>query len=804
MKILSTALLALMLIASGQPARAQISFRAASSATVAGGVVPAFRAATSAVASGGTLTITKPSGTAANDVLISSVAVTPSSVAITPPTGWTLVRRTDNAGPTSNSLAVYYKVAGASEPTSYAWGMSGASFGVGGIQGFTGVDTANPINIENGQSTPSSTSHATPSITTTVANAMLVTSHSFASSSSWTPPSGMTESFDKANGSANATGLTVEGSRVLLAAAGASGTKTATAAANADAGNAHILALKPVNTSLSLATPTGTVAGDVMIAAIGFNNSSAAITAPTGWTSVRRTNNSNTTSNTLAVYRRTAASGEPASQVFAVAGGNFLVGGIQSFSGVDTTNPIDVENGQTTPSGTAHDTPSVVTSTANAMLVTAHTYASSNTWTPQSGLTEAYDRPSGNNNNTGQAITGTWALQATPGATGAKRSTAGGNADVGVTHILALRRFVPNSPPSVSLVSPTAGATFNAPASITLTATASDPDGTIQKVDFFYGGTNLITTVTTAPYTFTWTNVPQGNYSLTAVATDNQNASTTSAPVSITVNRVPGLQFVHVDHLNTPRAIYDDQQHLEWKWDQQEPFGDNAPDENPSGLGSFTFPLRFQGQYADNETTLAHNFFRDYSASIGRYEESDPIGLRGGLNTYAYVRANPLRRSDRLGLWGIGGFGGGSIDFGDGRGNSIQAQSGVGLFGNSAGFSIGAYTASRLDNSAAPSSENFVIGASAGLASGIFATTAPRASDLAGPFDTWTLNIPAVSIQVATDGTTWIVSLNFLPSWGASFSRVTVTTENTWDSNPNYGAGNTPRYDEKISPRICR
>src|SRR4051812_18310095 len=329
--------------------------------------------------------------------------------------------------------------------------MSGASFGVGGIQGFTGVDTANPIHIENGQSTASALTHATPSVTPTVANAMLVTSHAFASSSSWTPPSGMTESYDKANGAANATGLTVEGSRVLLALAGASGTKTATAAANADAGNAHILALKPINTSLTITTPTGTVAGDVMIAAIGFSNSGAAITPPSGWTLVRRTNNTATTSNALAVYRRTAVAGEPASHAFAVAGGNFLVGGIQSFSSVDTANPIDVEAGQSTPSGTAHDTPSVTTTTANAMLVTSHTYASSNTWTPGTGLTESFDRPSGNNNATGQSITGTRALQATPGATGAKRSTAGGGPDVGATHILALRRFVPNSPPTVSL-----------------------------------------------------------------------------------------------------------------------------------------------------------------------------------------------------------------------------------------------------------------------------------------------------------------------------------------------------------------
>jgi len=333
----------------------------------------------------------------------------------------------------------------------------------------------------------------------------------------------------------------------------------------------------------------------------------------------------------------------------AMASDNFLVGGIQSFSGVDTANPIDVEAGQTTPSGTAHDTPSVTTTTANAMLVTSHTYASANTWTP-TGLTESYDRPSGNNNATGQSITGMRGLQPTPGATGAKRSTAGGGADVGVTHILALRRFVPNSPPTVSLTSPANGSTYNAPASVTLTATASDSDGTIQKVDFYYGGTNLIGTVTSAPYTLPWTNVAQGSYSITAVATGNLNATTTSAPVSITVNRAMALNFIEVDHLNTPRLIEDANLQVVWRWDQQEPFGVNVADENPSGLGAYEFPLRFPGQYADIETGLAYNLARDYDPGIVRYVESDPLGLKGQLNTYSYVMANPLSFADPSGL----------------------------------------------------------------------------------------------------------------------------------------------------------
>lgn len=85
----------------------------------------------------------------------------------------------------------------------------------------------------------------------------------------------MTESFDRPSGANSATGLSVEGSRVLMAAAGSSGTTSATAAGNADAGNAHLLALRPASVNLSIATPSGTTTGDVMIAAIGFNNSGA-------------------------------------------------------------------------------------------------------------------------------------------------------------------------------------------------------------------------------------------------------------------------------------------------------------------------------------------------------------------------------------------------------------------------------------------------------------------------------------------------------------------------------------------------
>ncbi|MDF2454713.1 MAG: hypothetical protein K0R51_706 [Cytophagaceae bacterium] len=91
-----------------------------------------------------------------------------------------------------------------------------------------------------------------------------------------------------------------------------------------------------------------------------------------------------------------------------------------------------------------------------------------------------------------------------------------------------------NQAPSVSLTSPSNNALYTAPASVTLTASASDTDGTIDRVEF-YEGSNLLTTVYSGSYTYNWTSVAAGSYTLTAKAYDDDNASTTSSSVSITV-----------------------------------------------------------------------------------------------------------------------------------------------------------------------------------------------------------------------------------------------------------------------------
>ncbi len=97
----------------------------------------------------------------------------------------------------------------------------------------------------------------------------------------------------------------------------------------------------------------------------------------------------------------------------------------------------------------------------------------------------------------------------------------------------------PNQPPTVSLTAPADGATFTEPASVTVSATAGDPDGTVAQVDF-YSGATPIGSDTSSPYSIVWNNVSAGTYSITAIARDDVGAATTSAAHAVTVTAPPG------------------------------------------------------------------------------------------------------------------------------------------------------------------------------------------------------------------------------------------------------------------------
>ena len=102
--------------------------------------------------------------------------------------------------------------------------------------------------------------------------------------------------------------------------------------------------------------------------------------------------------------------------------------------------------------------------------------------------------------------------------------------------------------------------------------------------------------------------------------------------------------YYHNDHLNRPIAITDSGKAIVWQADYT-PFGlrtlVNSTADNDLG---------FPGQILDEESSFYYNYFRDYDPGLGRYIQSDPIGLQGGVNTFAYVRGNPILRYDPHGL----------------------------------------------------------------------------------------------------------------------------------------------------------
>jgi RHS repeat-associated protein len=179
------------------------------------------------------------------------------------------------------------------------------------------------------------------------------------------------------------------------------------------------------------------------------------------------------------------------------------------------------------------------------------------------------------------------------------------------------------------------------------------------------------------------------------IATLRPKAGSTTTPIAIDVF------YVHADHLGTPRVITRPSDNkIVWQWDSTEAFGNTPPNENPSGLGNFTYNLRHPGQQFDKETGTFYNYFRDYDPSLGRYVQSDPLGLvffrklpRKKLtpddlqlnHLYAYVDSDPLGFVDPFGLAATtaGGFGGRLL-------GGAAAGGGRGALGGFAGAGIGA------------------------------------------------------------------------------------------------------------------
>jgi len=168
------------------------------------------------------------------------------------------------------------------------------------------------------------------------------------------------------------------------------------------------------------------------------------------------------------------------------------------------------------------------------------------TWT-QSGanvtaVNQSYNGNLGTGASTSIGFNGTW--------TGSNPAPA----TFSVNNVVCTGSTTPgNALPTASVTSPASGTTYNAPATVTVNANASDSDGTVARVDFSLG--SMTVTDTTAPYSATFTNVGAGTYSVTAKATDNQGGVGTSNPVSITVGGQSGGGAAPALHVSGNRLL---------------------------------------------------------------------------------------------------------------------------------------------------------------------------------------------------------------------------------------------------------
>ena len=193
-------------------------------------------------------------------------------------------------------------------------------------------------------------------------------------------------------------------------------------------------------TTLTVPTPSGTAAGEVMVAGIAVRPSTATITPPSGWTLVQRVDNTTPNTSSLAFYTRVAVVGEPTSHDWTFSSSNGSAAGILTFQGVDTGQIIDVSGGQATASSLSHTAPSVTATVAETMLVTLHAFTSSSDWTPPTGMTEAVDIASGTvHSAAGISLCAAFLGLSGAGATGDRSAVAGANADTGNAVSLALR-----------------------------------------------------------------------------------------------------------------------------------------------------------------------------------------------------------------------------------------------------------------------------------------------------------------------------------------------------------------------------
>jgi GT2 family glycosyltransferase len=378
----------------------------------------AFRGLTQVISgtSGSTsLTVSVPAGVQNGDFMFATISLrdTGSGALMgTPAAGWTALRAMMDG--TWTRVYTYWRIANA-EPASYTWTFNVKTRSTASIVAYSGVDNASPVIIDDFATQPSWTdTYVTPSITTTVNNAMIVATFSVGGASSGlsiTPPTGMTERYDISVG--NTSVQTQESADAVQAVAGATGQRTAigSVAGNAAAGVAHIMALRPLTTapsctitvtlkkttpitlrssttkalvggtSLVMDTPAGLQQNDLMLVLIGWSVGGS-VTAPAGWT---LTSSNGASSTSLYSYRRFAGTSEPTNYTWTFSASATVAAWEGAYIGVDTTNPRD-GIGQGSANSTTHTAPAMTNATANDLILNAYSLNAVATFTTPTGV----------------------------------------------------------------------------------------------------------------------------------------------------------------------------------------------------------------------------------------------------------------------------------------------------------------------------------------------------------------------------------------------------------------------------------
>lgn len=340
---------------------------------------------TSASGRGVSLAIPRPDGVVAGDVLVARVANRDSVTTTMTASGWTQVGVTQSAGMLKSW--VFIKVAGASEPTSYAFLLDRTYTMAGTVSAFRGVDTFAPVDGSGGFSgkvNGNSTAFTGLPITSPAGNAVAL----WWGTQLWTgtdcpspgisQPAGFAHLLQDCRVSAT-NGLVFDVASMQL---GAAARQPAWSGASpfANTNIVQTLALRPAGSpivhrsttaasaagaaSLTIARPTGTQAGDVLLARVANRDGADVVaSAPAGWWQLRTT--SSTYSMRTTIFVKTATADEPAQYVFSFSRARNVAGTVSAFGGVDTALPIDDDQGKAN-SGSAALTPGTGLTTRRA------------------------------------------------------------------------------------------------------------------------------------------------------------------------------------------------------------------------------------------------------------------------------------------------------------------------------------------------------------------------------------------------------------------------------------------------------